>query len=86
MRFAIDILIILASSCNYKRVFSEVSNLLTPQRRSIGSQLLTTLQYVRSWIKDSKQVPPIVKALSDNDLKRLYNLAAWDKPENKASK
>lgn len=37
-------------------------------------------------MKDGKQVPPVAKALSDDDLERLYNLAAWDEPEDEASK
>jgi hypothetical protein len=46
-RFAIDMLTILASSCDCERLFSELGDLLKPKRRAIGSELLAALQLVR---------------------------------------
>ncbi|KAI1576359.1 Dimer-Tnp-hAT domain containing protein [Pyrenophora tritici-repentis] len=80
-RFAIDILIVLATSCECERMFSELGDLLAPRRRNIGSQLLAALQCIRSWMRDGKRLPARATALSDDDLKRLYDLASWDKPE-----
>jgi hypothetical protein len=42
-RFAIDVLSIPASSCECKRMFSELGDLLAPRRRKIRSQLLAAL-------------------------------------------
>jgi hypothetical protein len=46
-RFAINILSILASSCECERMFSKLGDLLTPQRRKTGPQLLAALQCLR---------------------------------------
>jgi hypothetical protein len=48
-RLAIDILTIPASSCKCERMFSELGDLLTPQRRKISPQLLAALQCIRTW-------------------------------------
>jgi hypothetical protein len=48
-QLAIDILTILASSCNCEHMFSELGNLLEPQRRKISSNLLAALQCIKSW-------------------------------------
>jgi hypothetical protein len=50
-QFAIDMLTIPALSCDCERLFSELSDLLKPKRRAIGSELLAALQLVRSWVK-----------------------------------
>jgi hypothetical protein len=50
-RFAIDILTILASSCDCERLFSELGDLLKPRRRALGDQLLSALQLIRSWAR-----------------------------------
>jgi hypothetical protein len=50
-QFAIDMLTILASSCDCERLFSELGDLLEPRRRAIGSELLAALQLVRAWSK-----------------------------------
>jgi hypothetical protein len=47
-RLAIDILTIPASSCECERMFSELGDLLTPQRRKISPQLLAALQCIRT--------------------------------------
>jgi hypothetical protein len=46
-RLAIDILTILASSCECERLFSELRDLLEPRRRKIRAQLLAALQLIR---------------------------------------
>ena len=50
-QFAIDMLTIPASSCDYERLFSELGDLLEPRRRAIGSELLAALQLVGAWSK-----------------------------------
>jgi hypothetical protein len=50
-QFAIDILTIPASSCDCERLFSELGDLLEPQRCAIGSELLAALQLVRAWTR-----------------------------------
>jgi hypothetical protein len=47
-KFAIDILTIPASSCECERLFSELSDLLEPKRRAIGSEVLAAFQLIRS--------------------------------------
>jgi hypothetical protein len=47
-RFAINVLSILASSCECERMFSELGDLLAPRRRKIRSQLLAALQCIRA--------------------------------------
>ena len=50
-RFAIDILTIPASSCEYEPLFSDLGDLLEPKRRQIGSELLAAFQLIRSWTR-----------------------------------
>jgi hypothetical protein len=82
-RLAIDILTIPASSCECERMFSELGDLLAPRRRKIGSQLLAALQCIRAWTAAGLKLPTTAsKQLLDEDLERLYNLAAWEQPSN----
>jgi hypothetical protein len=43
-RMALDLISIPASSCAYERMFSELGELLEPQRRAISPQLLVAIQ------------------------------------------
>jgi hypothetical protein len=48
-KLALDVLSILASSCECERLFSELGDLLEPRRRRLGPQLLAAIQCVRRW-------------------------------------
>ncbi|RMZ66935.1 hat domain-containing [Pyrenophora seminiperda CCB06] len=48
-KIALTILSILALSCECKRVFSELRDLLEPRRRCILPKLLAALHSVRRW-------------------------------------
>ena len=48
-QMALDTITIPASSCQCERLFSELGDLLEPQRRKIGAQLLAAIQCTRSW-------------------------------------
>jgi hypothetical protein len=74
--FAIDILTIPASSCDCKRMFSELGDLLEPKRRAIGSQLLAAIQLVRSWVRAGFKLPneKAESELTDEDIARSYNV------------
>jgi hypothetical protein len=50
-QFAINILTILALSCECERLFSELGDLLELKRRAIGSELLAALQLIRAWTR-----------------------------------
>ncbi|RAQ98639.1 HAT domain-containing protein [Stemphylium lycopersici] len=49
-QFAIDIMTIPASSSDCERLSSELGDLLEPNRRALGSELLAALQFMRSWL------------------------------------
>jgi hypothetical protein len=84
-RFAIDILTILASSCECERLFSELSDLLELKRRAIGSELLAALQLIRSWTcagytyNDAKHGNDSDGAgdINDEELAREYGIQSW---------
>jgi hypothetical protein len=61
-------------------MFSELSDLLEPKRRAIGSQLLAAIQLVRSWVKASFKLPneKAESELTDEDIARQYNVDEWD--------
>ena len=80
-RFAIDILTILAPSCECERLFSELGDLLEPKRRAISSKLLAALQLIRSWTRagytyNAKRGDDNSGdgAISDDELARKYNI------------
>jgi hypothetical protein len=79
-RFAIDILTIPASSCKCERLFSELGDLLEPQRRKIGSQLLAAIQCVRSW-RNAGFKPPSDRnqsEVTDKEIAWAYDICSWD--------
>jgi hypothetical protein len=73
-------LLILGLSCECKRLFSELGNLLEPRWRSISPQLLAAMQCDRRWIRagfGSSEVP-IKEAISDKDIDAKYGAHKWD--------
>ena len=78
-KFAIDMLSIPGSSCEYERLFSELGD-LEPRRRSISPQLLTAIQCDQRWIRaefGSSEVP-VKEAISDEDMDAKYGVYKWD--------
>ncbi|KAF2183447.1 hypothetical protein K469DRAFT_582655, partial [Zopfia rhizophila CBS 207.26] len=51
LKIAFDILLIPALSCDYKRMFLELSDILEPQQRKLSVYLITVIQWVRAWRK-----------------------------------
>ncbi|RYO04899.1 hypothetical protein AA0121_g12589 [Alternaria tenuissima] len=84
-QFAIDILTIPASSCECERLFSELGDLLEPERRAISSELLAALQLIRAWTRagyNTKKTDGIdgstsLDSLTDESLSREYDIYSW---------
>jgi hypothetical protein len=74
--FSIDILTIPASSCDCKRMFSELGDLFEPKRRAIGAQLLAAIQLVRSCVRAEFILPnnEADEEVTDEDIVRRCNL------------
>jgi hypothetical protein len=74
--FAIDILTILALSCDCERMFSELGNLLKLKRQAIGSQLLAAIQLMRLYVRAGFKLPDekAKSELTDEDIARSYNV------------
>jgi hypothetical protein len=74
-RIALDLISIPASSCECERMFSELSDLLEPQRRAISPQLLAAIQCVRRWLKAgfSKGYKP-TRHTTNDELDLIYQL------------
>jgi hypothetical protein len=84
-RLALDIMTIPASSCDCERMFSELSDLLEPKRRAIGSELLAAIQLVRSWIRAGFKLPTGETpdaAVTDNEIVQEYGICGWSAPAN----
>jgi hypothetical protein len=80
-RLAIDILTILASSCECERLFSELGDLLEPRCRKIGAQLLAALQLIRSWARRGFTIPEEAAAVyTDKEMASKYRVDDWDEP------
>ncbi|KAG9375814.1 Dimer-Tnp-hAT domain containing protein [Pyrenophora tritici-repentis] len=80
-KLVLDVLSILASSCECERLFSELGDLLEPRRRRLGPQLLAAIQCVRRWQgaglgADDEVVE--VEAADDDNMELLCGLATWD--------
>jgi hypothetical protein len=83
--FAIDILTIPASSCEYERLFSELGDLLEPKRRAIGSELLAAFQLIHSWTRAGYTYNDARRSddddsdgdIDDDQLAREYGIQNW---------
>jgi hypothetical protein len=80
---ALDVLSILASSCDCECMFSELGNLLRSKRRKISSQLLVAIQSVRAWLRAGFGVEGDIaeSLLSDEAIDVMYNLGNWQDGE-----
>jgi hypothetical protein len=77
-KLALNVLSILALSCECERLFSELGDLSEPRRRRLGPQLLAAIQCVRQWQRaglggDDEVVEE--EALDDDSMKLLCGLA-----------
>ena len=79
-KLALNVLSIPASSCECKRMFSELGNLLEPRRRGIQPRLLAAIQCVRRWrtagLGDDKLNNR--NSITDDEIEALYGVSAWD--------
>ena len=79
-KLALDVLSILASSCECERMFSELGDLLEPRRRGIQPRLLAAIQCVRRWrtagLGDDKLNNR--NSITDDKIEALYGVSAWD--------
>jgi hypothetical protein len=75
-QLALNIITIPASSCDYKRMFSELSNLLEPKRRAIGSELLAAIQLVRLWVRAGFKLPDDTPeaAVTNAEIEKEYDI------------
>jgi hypothetical protein len=83
-QFAIDIMTIPASSCDYERLFSELGDLLEPKRRAISAELLAAIQLIRSWLRSGFKLPPdrLQSEVLDAEIEQEYNVCNWSDSAN----
>jgi hypothetical protein len=79
-KLALDVLSILALSCECERMFSELGDLLEPRRRAIRPQLLAAIQCVRRWRKAGlgNDNTSRTDSITDSDIETLYGIDTWD--------
>ena len=82
-KHVLNVLSILASSCECERLFSELGDLLEPRRRRLEPQLLAAIQFVRQWQRagfrgDDEVVVEEEEAADDDNMELLCGLATWD--------
>jgi hypothetical protein len=63
---------ITASSCDYKRMFSELGDLLEPKRRQMGAELLAAIQMVRAWRRAGFKLPGGDDEVTDEEITREF--------------
>jgi hypothetical protein len=84
-RMAIDVLSIPASSSDCERCFSALGDLLEPQRRKIGPELLAALHCIRSWAKRKVEAASLssIAGVTDKLIDELYNIQDWQADDSK---
>ena len=79
-KLALNVLSILALSCECERIFSELGNLLEPRQQGIQLRLLAAIQCVRRWrtagLGDDKLNNR--NSITDDEIEALYGVSAWD--------
>jgi hypothetical protein len=79
LKLALDVLFILASSCECERLFSKLGDLLEPCRRAIRPQLLAAIECLRRWQKaglgDAELAAKV--AITGDEIKLLYDFKSW---------
>ena len=80
--FAVDVWTVLASSAGCERLFSGTGNILEPQRRKIGSQLLAALVCVQRWTRAGFKAPSATHAATyaDDELIKEFGIDKWERP------
>jgi hypothetical protein len=81
-RLAIDVLTVPASSSVCDRVFSGTGDILEPQRRKIGAQLLAALVCLQRWTRAGFKTPSatVAATYSDDKLTEEFKLKKWEEP------
>jgi hypothetical protein len=82
-QLALDVLTIPASSADCERLFSETGDIMEPQRRKLGSQLLAALVCIQRWDSAGFK-PPSATATAeydDNKLTKEFSINKWEEPE-----
>jgi hypothetical protein len=81
-RLAIDILTIPASSCECKRLFSKLGDLLEPKHRKIGAKLLAALQLIQSWVQQGFTADKeTIDSYTDKEMGDRFGLDNWDQED-----
>ena len=70
-QMALDVLTIPASSADCERVFTGTGDILEPQRRKMGSQLLAALVCTQRWIRAGFKPPSAKAAATYDDIKLI---------------
>jgi hypothetical protein len=79
IKLALDVLSILASSCECERLFSELGDLLEPRRRGISPELLVAIQCNRRWIRAGfSRGKELDRGPTDEQLGAKYGMDTWD--------
>lgn len=83
-QLALDVLTIPASSADCERVFSETGDIMEPQRRKLGSQLLAALICVQRWDSAGFKPPSAAAAAEydDNKLTKEFDINKWEEPSS----
>lgn len=78
-QLAIDVLTIPASSSNYKRMFTNLGNLLEPKRRTISAELLAALKCVKEWRNYGIKTPAMAETerYTDAEIDAEFGLLNW---------
>ena len=81
-RLAIDVLTIPASSSDCERVFAGTGDILEPQRRKIGAQLLAALVCLQRWTRTGFTTPSTMTAANytDEELTEEFAIGTWKEP------
>ncbi|KAF7450425.1 Dimer-Tnp-hAT multi-domain protein [Pyrenophora tritici-repentis] len=81
-RLAIDVLTIPASSSDCERVFAGTGDIIEPQRRKIGAQLLAALVCLQRWTRAGFTTPSTTTAAkhTDEELTEEFAIGTWEEP------
>jgi hypothetical protein len=81
-QLALDVLTIPASSADCERVFTGTGDILEPQRRKMGSQLLAALVCTQRWIRAGFKPLSATAAATYDDHKLMeeFGIKSWEEP------
>jgi hypothetical protein len=78
-KLALNVLSILALSCECERLFSELGDLLEPRRQGISPELLAAIQCNRRWIRAGfSSSEELDGGPTDEQLGAKYSMDTWD--------